>query len=135
MTWLEAPDYWLARLVIERGLGAIYGIAFLVVLKQFAPLLGERGLLPVPRFVAYVPFRASPSLFHFRYSDRLLSAAAWTGLALSLLVVAGILLLLLAACGLVAANRFQKGGPPVPEQAITEAKLTTEALKADEPSA
>jgi len=49
----------------------------------------------------------------------------------ALLVVAGILLLLLAACGLVAANRFQKGGPPVPEQAITEAKLTTEALKAD----
>jgi Flp pilus assembly protein TadB len=49
----------------------------------------------------------------------------------ALLVVAGILLLLVAACGLVAANRFQKGGPPVPEHAITEAKLTTEALKAD----
>jgi Flp pilus assembly protein TadB len=49
----------------------------------------------------------------------------------ALLVVAGILLLLVAACGLVAANRFQKGGPPVPEHAITEAKLTTEAMKAD----
>lgn len=50
----------------------------------------------------------------------------------ALLVVAGILLLLVAACGLVAVNRFQKGSPPVPEQAITEAKLTTEALKADD---
>lgn len=49
----------------------------------------------------------------------------------ALLVVTGILLLIVALCGLVAANRFQKGGPPVPEQAITEAKLTTEALKAD----
>lgn len=49
----------------------------------------------------------------------------------ALLVVTGILLLIVAACGLVAANRFQKGGPPVPEQAITEAKLTTEALKTD----
>jgi putative superfamily III holin-X len=49
----------------------------------------------------------------------------------ALLVVAGILLLLIAVCVLVAINRFQKGSPPVPEQAITEAKLTTEALKAD----
>ena len=49
----------------------------------------------------------------------------------ALLVVTGILLLLVAACGLVAANRFQQGSPPVPEQAIAEAKLTTEALKTD----
>jgi hypothetical protein len=90
MTWMEAPDYWLARLVIERGIGAIYAIAFLVALKQFTPLLGERGLLPVPVFVQYVPFRASPSLFHFRYSDRLLRACAWTGLVLSVVVVAGL---------------------------------------------
>jgi hypothetical protein len=90
MTWLEAPEYWLARLVIERGIGAIYVIAFLVALTQFTPLLGERGLLPVPRFTAYVPFRASPSLFHLRYSDGLLRAIAWTGLALSALVVSGI---------------------------------------------
>jgi hypothetical protein len=90
MNWLEAPDYWLARLVIERGIGAIYFIAFLVALRQFTPLLGERGLLPVPRFVAYVPFRASPSLFHWRYSDRLVRGVAWTGLALSALVVLGL---------------------------------------------
>src|SRR5260221_2854742 len=90
MTWLEAPDYWLARLVVERGIGAIYFVAFLVALRQFAPLLGERGLLPVPQFTAYVPFRASPSLFHLRYSDRLLRACAWVGIGLSLLIVAGI---------------------------------------------
>src|SRR5579859_2852358 len=90
MTWLEAPDSWLARLVIERGIGAIYLVAFLVAQKQFAPLLGERGLLPVPDFVAQVPFRASPSLFHLRYSDRLLRALTWTGLGLSALVVAGV---------------------------------------------
>lgn len=90
MSWLEAPDYWLARLVIERGIGAIYAIAFLVALRQFTPLLGERGLLPVPQFVAYVPFRASPSLFHLRYSDRLLRVCAWTGLVLGVLVVAGV---------------------------------------------
>jgi lipase maturation factor len=90
MTWLEGPDYWLARLVIERGVGAIYFVAFLVALMQFTPLLGERGLLPVPRFVASVAFGASPSLFHLRYSDRLLRAVAWAGLAVSAVVVGGL---------------------------------------------
>ena len=43
---------------------------------------------------------------------------------LFLLVVAGVL----AALGLA---RVRRGSPPVPEQAITEAKLTTQALKSD----
>ncbi|MEP7003408.1 MAG: lipase maturation factor family protein [Chloroflexota bacterium] len=90
MTWIEAPDSWLARLVVERGIGAIYGIAFLVAFRQFTPLLGERGLLPVRDFVTQVPFRASPSLFHWRYSDRLLRMCATVGIALSVAVVLGI---------------------------------------------
>jgi uncharacterized membrane protein YqjE len=49
----------------------------------------------------------------------------------ALLVVTGILLLLAAVLGLLALNRIQKGTPPVPEQAIQEAKLTTEALKSN----
>jgi uncharacterized membrane protein YqjE len=47
----------------------------------------------------------------------------------ALLVVTGILLLKAAVCGVLALNRIRKGTPPVPEQAIREAKLTTEALK------
>lgn len=49
----------------------------------------------------------------------------------ALLVVTGILLLKAAVCGFLAVNRIKKGTPPVPEQAIREAKLTTEALKSD----
>lgn len=90
VSWLEGPDYWLARLVFQRALGAVYLVAFLVVVHQFRPLLGERGLLPVPDFVAAVPFRRSPSLFHWRYSDRLLAAVGWTGVALSAAVVLGL---------------------------------------------
>src|SRR2546428_13991316 len=71
MDWLQAPDYWLARLVLQRALGAVYLVAFLVAARQFVPLLGERGLLPVPRFVAAVSFPSAPSLLHLRYSDRL----------------------------------------------------------------
>ena len=74
MEWFSASDDWLSRWVFERGLAITYVIAFAVVLNQFRPLLGEHGLLPVPRFVAAVPFRRSPSLFHWRYSDRLVVA-------------------------------------------------------------
>jgi hypothetical protein len=83
-------DIWLTRLLIQRGLGAIYFVAFLCALRQFRPLLGERGLLPVPAYLERVRFSEAPSLFHLRYSDRILSLVAWTGLGLSTLVVTGL---------------------------------------------
>ena len=89
MDWLQAPDYWLARLVIERALGAIYLVAFLVAVNQFRPLLGENGLLPTPLFLRRVSFLQAPSVFHLRYSDPLLLVVAWAGVALSLGVVTG----------------------------------------------
>jgi hypothetical protein len=36
-----------------------------------------------------------------------------------------------AILGILARGRIKKGTPPVPEQAIEEAKLTSNALKAD----
>ena len=90
MDWLRAPDYWLARLVFERTLAGVYLVAFLVAVIQFRPLLGERGLLPVPAFLRRVPFRLSPSLFHLRYSDRLLGAVAWSGTAVAGLCLLGV---------------------------------------------
>ena len=88
--WFAAPDYWLSRLVITRVLGAIYLIAFLVAINQFRALLGERGLLPAPRFLDSVPFRRAPSLFHLRYSDRLLAIVSWSGVLLSASIVVGL---------------------------------------------
>src|SRR2546428_13575700 len=90
MTWLHAPDYWLSRLLFQRGLGAIYLIAFLVAVNQFRPLLGEHGLLPAPRFLARVRFIQAPSLFHLHYSDRFLALVAWAGVVLSVGVVLGL---------------------------------------------
>jgi hypothetical protein len=49
----------------------------------------------------------------------------------ALLVVAGALLLLVAALGALALGAVKRGTPPVPKQAIHEAKLTTDALKSD----
>ncbi|MEW6472882.1 MAG: lipase maturation factor family protein [Actinomycetota bacterium] len=90
MDWFTAPDYWLSRLLVQRGLAGIYLVAFLVAVHQFRPLIGERGLLPVSRFMAAVPFRRSPSLFHFHCSDRFFAAVAWTGVVVSAAALAGV---------------------------------------------
>jgi hypothetical protein len=87
---LAAPDYQFARFVIERGLGAIYLIAFLVAARQFPALLGEKGLEPAPRVLKATTFWQTPSLFHWRYSDGLLQVAAWIGVALAASVVIGL---------------------------------------------
>ncbi|MEU7766653.1 lipase maturation factor family protein [Nocardia sp. NPDC049190] len=90
MEWFTAPDYWLSRLVFHRGLAAVYLVAFLAAARQFRPLIGARGMLPVPRFVRYAPFRRAPSLFQLHYSDRFFALVAWSGAALSAAMVAGV---------------------------------------------
>ena len=89
MSW-ETGDYGLTRLVFQRGLGIVYLFAFACALNQFRPLLGEHGLLPVPAFIKQVPFREAPSLFFLAPKDWAFDAAAWLGIALSCLVIAGI---------------------------------------------
>lgn len=49
----------------------------------------------------------------------------------SLLIVTGFLLLVTAVLALIGVKKVQYGAPPVPEQAIDEAKLTTQALKSN----
>jgi Putative Actinobacterial Holin-X, holin superfamily III len=62
-------------------------------------------------------------------------AAATAGIAtalpvwLSLLIMFGGLLLLAGMLGAIGAALLRKGSKPVPEQAIAEAQLTTEALR------
>ncbi|WP_086792637.1 lipase maturation factor family protein [Streptomyces thermovulgaris] len=89
MEWFTASEYWLSRLVFQRALAAVYLVAFLTAALQFRALLGERGMLPIPRFVEQVPFGRAPSLFHLHYSDRFYAAVAWTGCAVSAALLAG----------------------------------------------
>ncbi|HKO46419.1 MAG TPA: lipase maturation factor family protein [Polyangiaceae bacterium] len=80
----------LTRLLLQRGLGGIYLVAFLNVVFQFRPLLGERGLLPVPAYLKRVTFARAPSIFHLHYSDRFLAVVGWLGVALSVSAVLGL---------------------------------------------
>ena len=61
MDWLGTSDYDLAREVLQRGVAAVFVIAFLSSLLQFPALLGERGLLPAPRFLARAYARRQPT--------------------------------------------------------------------------
>ena len=86
---LTAEDYEVGRQIAQRGVAAVYLIAFLSAVAQFPALLGEKGLLPVPVFLERAGTRVGPSLFRRGYTDRRLRAVAWTGAAVSALLVLG----------------------------------------------
>jgi len=90
LSWFDAPEYEFARQVLQRGVAALYFVAFLSTLNQFPALLGERGLLPVPEFLAAFTRLRRPTLFRWRYSDRLLRTVCAAGLLVSALLVAGV---------------------------------------------
>jgi hypothetical protein len=71
------------------------------------------------------------ALFMLGFGLATIAAALATFLPwwLSLLIVTGGLLVLSGLLGMLALGAIKKGSPPVPEQAIKEAKLTTAAIK------
>ncbi len=91
-------SYWLTRFVILRMVGLIYGVAYLVAIRQLLPLIGSKGLIPVGPYLKRVGlvlgsdragFKRLPSLFWYRHSDKALITTAWTGFLLSCVVIAG----------------------------------------------
>jgi hypothetical protein len=90
MEWFAAEDYELARQVLQRGIAALYLIAFVSAANQFPALLGERGLLPAPWFLRRVSFKQFPSLFHRGYSDDRLLGVAAVGAGISATLIAGL---------------------------------------------
>ena len=89
MILIDNQQYWVTRWLFQRALAVIYLVAFVVAVNQFRPLLGTRGLLPVPFFLQRVNFLQSPSLFFLHYSDRFAMALGWTGVALALFALSG----------------------------------------------
>jgi hypothetical protein len=83
-------NYWLTRLLLQRGLAAIYTIGFLVAINQFRPLLGTHGLMPVPWFLQHTRFAEAPSLFFAHYSDTFAMLLSWSGLVCALLAITGV---------------------------------------------
>lgn len=90
MEWFSAEGYEFGRQVLQRGIAAVYLLAFISAANQFPALLGEHGLLPAPRYLARIRGRGVPTLFRWHYSDRFLLAVAWTGAAVAAMLVAGL---------------------------------------------
>ena len=97
MDGFAAVDFEFARQVLQRGIAALYLVAFVSTLNQFRPLLGERGLLPAPELLEWA--RTSPrgrrmlrpTVFRYAaYTDRRLAALCWTGITIAVLLVCGI---------------------------------------------
>ncbi|HEY3495179.1 MAG TPA: lipase maturation factor family protein [Polyangiaceae bacterium] len=96
---LAGTEYFLTRAVFLRALGFLYVVAFAILVRQVVPLVGEHGLLPVRPFLERVsehyegmPAAAlrHPTLFWLGASDAALLVAAWIGLLLGVLVLAGL---------------------------------------------
>ena len=83
---LEADAYWHARWLLERGVALTYLLAFVAIVHQWRPLLGDDGLTPA-RDVLSRATRRPVSLFRWHYTDNLAVRLAWVGI-----VVAGLLL-------------------------------------------
>jgi len=88
--FFSAENYYIARMIFERSLGAIFFVAFLSAFNQFKALLGEKGLAPVPDFLKEVNFKTMPGLFHWKYSDQLARVVCFVGMLLSALIMVGV---------------------------------------------
>lgn len=90
LDFLYGHDYSIARLIIQRAMAAVYLIGFWVAIDQFPALLGENGLLPVPRLLKNLSFNQAPSIFQFYYSDKFLLVISWIGVLISFALVLGL---------------------------------------------
>lgn len=101
---LELAAIELKRKVISLGLGIVFALGAAIML-----------------------------LFVVGFAFATIAAALATALStwLALLITTGILFVFTLALGALGVAKIKKGSPPVPEHAIREAKLTTEALKSD----
>jgi hypothetical protein len=123
----------------EHGLGpatksvAEHASALVRLELELATLELRRKVVALARGIAFGLVAAVLLLYALGFGI----AAAAAGIAtatstwLALVIVTGGLVLLALLLGVLALMWFKKGTPPVPEQAIREAKLTTEALKSD----
>jgi uncharacterized membrane protein YqjE len=97
----------LAQLELKRKAGALGAGA---VLGAAAVLLALYGL-------------------GFLFATAAAALATFLPTWLALLIVTAVLLLAAGLLGLLARSQLRRATPPVPEQAIEEARLTTEAIK------
>jgi Putative Actinobacterial Holin-X, holin superfamily III len=91
----------------------------------------KKKLLALGLGIALLVGAALFGVFAFAFALATIAAALATVFStwLALLILTGGLFVLVGLLAVLGIGRISKGTPPVPEQAIAEAKLTAEALK------
>lgn len=78
-------SFWFVRAALLRGVGLIYAVAFLILVRQGSALIGHAGLLPATRYLARLTavyhsrsagFWQLPSVFWLSSSDAWLQGCA-----------------------------------------------------------
>jgi predicted DCC family thiol-disulfide oxidoreductase YuxK len=94
---LEPPTYNVARRLFLRSLGAIFLIAFISLWVQLDGLMGSHGILPASELLAWARERIGadaywvfPSIAWLNADDWFLHTLCGTGVALSILLIAGL---------------------------------------------
>ena len=87
---IKKNTYWLSRVLIIRMLGLVYCSAFLVVALQGRPLVGVKGLTPVPLppEPKKLPLQGWFFLI-FGFNNRALEILGWLGFIISLFMASG----------------------------------------------
>jgi hypothetical protein len=100
---------------------------------ELAAMELKRKVIALGLGIAFALGAAIFLVFTLGFAFAAIAAALATAMSTwaALLVTTGILFALVLILGVVALVTLSKGTPPVPEQAIREAKLTTEALKSN----
>ena len=100
---------------------------------ELATLELKRKVIALGLGIAFGAGAAIFAVFGLGFAFATIAAALATFLStwLALLIVTLGLFTLTGVLGLLAIGKIRKGTPPVPEQAIREARLTSDALKAN----
>jgi amino acid transporter len=122
-----------------RGLGALakrvaeHARSLVRLELELAALESKRKVTALAVGIGLAIGAAVLAVFALAFLFATVAAALATFLStwLALLIVTLGLFVLTAVLGLVGVAKIKKGTPPVPEQAIHEAKLTTSALKSN----
>jgi hypothetical protein len=78
--------------IFVRLLAVVYGIAFASLAVQVRGLMGEKGILPLWKFLSAPSFAKCweyPSIFWINPSDGILEACCWAGVAVAAIVLMG----------------------------------------------
>ena len=79
-----------AQFLLSKGISLTFLIAFIVALRQYRGLVGEKGVLPAKDFVKEESIWDTISLFYFFPSDNAIKYSAISGILLSIITILGI---------------------------------------------